>query len=163
MSVAVYPGTFDPLTKGHLDVIERGAKIFEKLIVTVGINTSKTPMFSTQERISMIQKHVHHLRNVEVSCFSSLVVDYAKKVGATAILRGIRTFSDFEYEFQMALMNRNMAKELETVFVMTSMEYSFISSRLIKEILSLGGDISQFVPPLVEEAMRAKIGEIAGQ
>lgn len=155
--IALYPGTFDPVTKGHLDLIERGSLLFKKLIVSVGINSSKSPMFNTAERIELIQKLVVNFPNVEVDSFDGLVVEHAEKVGAKTILRGIRTFSDFEYEFQMALTNRAIAKEVETVFVMPSLAYSFISSKLTREILSLGGDISKFVPPLVEEAMREKI------
>ncbi|RME76719.1 MAG: pantetheine-phosphate adenylyltransferase [Planctomycetota bacterium] len=158
--IAIYPGTFDPITKGHLDLIQRGSRLFEKLIVSVGINTSKKPMFNTEERIQLIQNLVHDIPNVEVVSFEGLVVDHAHSVGAKAILRGIRTFSDFEYEFQMALTNRSISTDIETVFVMPSLAYSFISSHLIKEILLLGGNISQFVPPSVESAMREKLKQV---
>ena len=155
--IVVYPGTFDPITKGHLDIIERGCRLFEKLVVSVGVNTAKVPMFSCEERVQLIKELTKPYPNVEVTSFQGLVVEHAKKVGAQAILRGIRTFSDFEYEFQMALTNREIGSSIETIFILPRLEYSFISSHLIKEILSFGGDISPFVPPLVEKAMREKI------
>lgn len=153
---AIYPGTFDPVTNGHLDVIKRGSLIFDVLVVSVGCNPLKDALFSVKERMEMIQEHVQDLKNVEVDSFDGMLVDYLKKQKTNIILRGIRTVSDFEYEFQRALTNRVLNKEVETVFVMTSEQYSFLNSTLIKEAVSLGGSVSQFVPPEVERRLIEK-------
>lgn len=157
MTKAIYPGTFDPLTYGHLDLIERGSRVFDELIVAIGENPFKTPLFTVAERKQMIQKHTHHLKNVKVDAFKGMLVDYVQGQHAKIILRGIRTVSDFEEEFQRALTNRVLNNDLETVFVMTSEQYSFLNSRLIKEAASLGGDVSKFVPPEVKKQLIAKL------
>ncbi|HHT9154249.1 MAG TPA: pantetheine-phosphate adenylyltransferase [Candidatus Tripitaka sp. YC43] len=157
MTKAIYPGTFDPLTYGHLDLIERGSKVFDELIVAIGENPFKTPLFTVAERRQMIQKHTQHLKNVKVDAFKGMLVDYVQGQHANIILRGIRTVSDFEEEFQRALTNRVLRNDLETVFVMTSEQYSFLNSRLIKEAASLGGDVSKFVPPEVKKQLIAKL------
>lgn len=163
MKKAVYPGMFDPVTNGHLDVIKRGSVIFDKLVVSVGCNPLKEALFSVEDRMEMILNHVRDLKNVEVDCFSGMLVDYLKKQKTNIILRGIRTVSDFEYEFQRALTNRVLNRQVETVFVMTSEQYSFLNSTLIKEAVSLGGSISQFVPPDVEKRLKAKFKHIYGK
>ncbi|OHB86433.1 MAG: pantetheine-phosphate adenylyltransferase [Planctomycetes bacterium RIFCSPHIGHO2_02_FULL_38_41] len=163
MKKAVYPGMFDPVTNGHLDVIKRGSVIFEKLVVSVGCNPLKEPLFSVEDRMEMILNHVRDLKNVEVDCFSGMLVDYLKKQKTNIILRGIRTVSDFEYEFQRALTNRVLNREVETVFVMTSEQYSFLNSTLIKEAVSLGGNVSQFVPPDVERRLKEKFKHVYGK
>ena len=165
--IAVYPGSFDPVTPGHIDIMRRGAALFDRLIVAVATNPAKQPLFEQEERISMIRDATREMPNVEVDGFSGLIVDFARLRGARAILRGVRTFSDFEYELQMALTNRTVLPEVETVFVMTSVEWSFVSSRLIKEVASLGGDVSSMLTPEVlprlEEAIRRrKAGERDG-
>ncbi len=153
MRTAVYPGSFDPITFGHLDIIERGSKTFDKLIVAVATNSEKKTIFSAEERRDMIAEVTGHLSNVEIDEFAGLTVDYVRNVRSCVILRGIRTISDFEYEFQMALTNRTFAPDIETVFVMSSEKYSFLSSRLIKETVRLGGDASAFVPAAVHERL----------
>ncbi len=163
MKKAVYPGTFDPVTNGHLDVIKRGSIIFDKLIVSIGRNPLKDAMFSVKERMEMIWEHVKDLKNVDVDCFDGMLVDYLKKQKTNIILRGIRTVSDFEYEFQRALTNRVLNREVETVFVMTSEQYSFLNSTLIKEVVSLGGSVNQFVPPDVEKRLIRKFKHIYGK
>jgi pantetheine-phosphate adenylyltransferase len=156
MSIAVYPGSFDPITNGHLDVIRRGAKVFDRLIVSVADNPAKQSLFTKEERVDMIKEVTKSFRNAEVDSFDGLVVDYVRRKKASVILRGIRTISDFEYEYQMALTNRTFAPDIETVFVMTHEEYSFVSSRLIKEAVSMGGDVSSFVPKDVEAKLKKK-------
>jgi pantetheine-phosphate adenylyltransferase len=155
---AVYPGSFDPLTNGHLDLIERGSKIFSKLIVAVTDNPHKTLLFSPQERLEMIRETISYLDNVDVDHFSGLLVDYCTNIGGRVILRGLRAVSDFEYEFQMALMNRRLCESVETIFMMPHETYSYLSSRLVEEICMLGGDISGLVPPHVEVRLKAKLG-----
>ena len=156
MSKAIYPGSFDPITNGHLDVIKRGAKIFDDLIVAVTDNPAKSTLFTKQERVEMIKEVVKSYRDVEVDSFDGLLVDYVKRKKANVILRGIRSVSDFEYEYQMALTNRTFAGDIETVFVMTHEEFSFISSKLIKEAASLGGNIGTFVPKEIEKYIKRK-------
>ena len=154
---AVYPGSFDPITHGHLDVIERGSKLFDKLIIAVSVNPSKTYLFEPEERKTMIDKLVEKLPNVEVIISDELIVNLARRLGAQFLLRGIRTFSDFEYEFQMALTNRSLAPEIETVFVMPSEDYSFLSSSMVKQAVALGGDLSRFVPDNVLSCLKRKL------
>lgn len=156
MKKAVYPGTFDPVTYGHLDVIKRGSKIFDELIVTVGHNPLKNPIFTVEERMEMLSENTSEIQNTKVDCFEGILTDYMEKMQTNIILRGIRTVSDFEYEFQRALTNRVLKTDIETVFIMTSQEYSFLNSSLIKEVVSLGGDISKFVPSDVEKLLRQK-------
>ena len=161
LATAIYPGTFDPITYGHLDVIERGAKIFERLIVAVAMNIEKKPLFGDNERIEMIREAVAEraLTNVEVIAFRGMIVDFVRASGSRAILRGIRTLSDWESEFQMALTNRELAPDVETVFVMASLQYSYISSRLIREVAALNGDIEKFVPRGAARRLRDKKGK----
>jgi len=155
--IAIYPGSFDPLTNGHLDLIERGAKIFDELIVAILRNPEKEPLFSLEERLEMIQAMTRERENVRVDSFDGLMVDYALKVGATAVLRGIRAISDYEYELQMALMNRKLEPRLETVFMMPAETYSYLSSRLVREVATLGGSVRGLVPELVEQKLREKL------
>lgn len=154
--VAIYPGSFDPLTNGHLDLISRSCRLFDRLIVAILQNTEKKALFAIEERIEMIREAATGVSNFEVDSFEGLLVDYAARRGANAILRGIRAISDYEIELQMALINRRMRPETETVFLMAREEYSFISSRMIKEIVTLGGDVSSFVPAAVANRLRAK-------
>ena len=157
---AVYPGTFDPPTNGHLDVIERGARLFSHLIVGVANNPEKGPLFSVEERLTMLRRLTAGFANVEIAAFSGLTVEFCRKRGAKVILRGIRTFSDFEYEFQMALTNRSLASEIETLFVMPSETYSYLSSSMVKEAVALGGDLSRFVPETVLDCLVRKYGRM---
>ncbi len=155
--VGVYPGSFDPITNGHLDLIQRGARITDRLIVAVLRNEQKEPLFSVEERLEMLAEVVRGMPNVELDSFDGLLVDYAYQKGASVILRGIRAISDYEYELQMALMNRRLAPGIETVFMMAGEAYSFISSRIVKEVISLGGNITDLVPPPVEARLRQRI------
>jgi pantetheine-phosphate adenylyltransferase len=155
---AIYPGSFDPITNGHLDLIERGCYLFDKLIVAILRNESKQPLFSVEERIEMLREVVGVYPNVAVDSFDGLLVDYAARNGATVLLRGIRAISDYEYELQMALMNRRLRPDIETVFMMASEAHSFISSRLVKEVFGLGGNIVGLVPPPVEVMLRKRFG-----
>ncbi|MGR3293455.1 MAG: pantetheine-phosphate adenylyltransferase [Candidatus Scalindua sp.] len=157
MKKAVYPGTFDPVTYGHLDVIKRGSKIFDELVVAVGHNPFKKPIFTVKERMEMLSKNTREIQNTKVDCFEGMLTDYMEEMQTNIILRGIRTVSDFDYEFQRALTNRVLKADIETVFIMTSQEYSFLNSSLIKEAASLGGDISKFVPSDVEKLLRQKL------
>jgi pantetheine-phosphate adenylyltransferase len=157
--IAIYPGSFDPITNGHLDLIERGSRMFDKLIVSILRNDSKQPLFSVEERTEMLLEVVSVYPNIEVDSFHGLLVDHAAAHGATVLLRGIRAISDYEYELQMALMNRRLRPGIETVFMMANEAYSFISSRLVKEVFGLGGDISGLVPPSVEERLRRRMRE----
>jgi pantetheine-phosphate adenylyltransferase len=154
---ALYPGTFDPPTNGHVDLIQRGVKLFDHLIVAVLNNPGKNPLFSVEERIEMLQESTSTLTNVSVAAFDGLMVDFARQQGASAVLRGIRAISDYEYEFQMALMNRRLAPEIETVFLQPAGRYSFVSSRMLKEVFSFGGDVSGLVPPNVLRRLRGRI------
>jgi pantetheine-phosphate adenylyltransferase len=153
---AVYPGSFDPLTNGHLDLIERGLRIFDELIVAVVTNPAKTALFTDPERVEMIREATRSLGHIEIMVFEGLLVDFVTKVGARAIIRGLRAVSDFEYEFQMALMNRKLREEVETVFLMPHEAYSYISSRLIKEVAGYGGSVTGLVPPGVEKRLATK-------
>ena len=154
--VAVYPGSFDPLTNGHVDIIQRGARLFDRIIVSILVNAGKAPLFSVDER----RRHIHDVfagePNVEVDTFDGLLVDYVARRGAQVIVRGLRAVSDFEFEFQMALMNRRLNDRIETVFMMPAEQYTYISSRLIKEVFALGGRVNGLVPELVEERLREK-------
>jgi len=154
---AIYPGSFDPPTNGHLDLVERGSKIFDELIVAVLRNSEKTPLFSIGERRRMLEDLTAGFKNVRVDVFDGLTVHYASRVKASAMLRGIRALSDYEYELQMALMNRKLRPELETVLMMPAEKYSYLSSRLVREVARLGGDISKLVPELVEQRLREKL------
>jgi pantetheine-phosphate adenylyltransferase len=159
MSVkALFPGTFDPPTNGHVDLIQRGSNLFEHLTVAVLNNPGKNPLFSVVERVEMLKEVTATLANVSVATFDGLTVEFARRQGAAAILRGIRAISDYEYEFQMALMNRRLAPEIETVFLQPAGRYSFISSRMLKEVFSFGGDVTGLVPPNVLKRLRGRIG-----
>lgn len=158
-TVAIYPGSFDPVTNGHLDLIERASKLFGRLVVAILLNPEKDgPFFPVPERVEMLKEVVGHLPNVEVDTFKGLLVDYARRKDARVIVRGIRAVSDYEYELQMALMNRQLAPNLETVFMLPAQTYSYLSSRLVREVASLGGSIKELVPPVVEARIRAKVG-----
>ncbi len=154
--VAVYPGSFDPITNGHLDLIQRCAPLVDKLVVSVLRNAHKHPLFTLEERVAMLRSVASPFTNVEVDCFDGLLVDYARQKQAKLLLRGIRAISDYEYELQMALMNRRLAPEIETMFMMAGEAYSFISSKLVKEVIGLGGNISGLVPPSVEEKLKQR-------
>ncbi|MFN0164923.1 MAG: pantetheine-phosphate adenylyltransferase [Bryobacteraceae bacterium] len=156
-AVAIYPGTFDPITNGHLDLIARGARLFDRLTVAVLKNDSKQPLFSVEDRVAMLGEAVQGFANVEVGFFDGLLVHYAAQKGASVILRGIRAISDYEYELQMALMNRRLHPEIETVFLMAGEAYSFVSAKMVKEVFSLGGNISGLVPPFVEARLRDRV------
>jgi pantetheine-phosphate adenylyltransferase len=156
MRRAVYPGSFDPVTNGHLDVIERASRLYDEVIVAVAHNESKTGLFSFEERMALLQEVVAHHPNVRITQFSGLLVDYARQVQAQVIIRGLRAVSDFEYEFQMALMNRKLEGGVETMFLMPKEEYTYLSSRLVKEIARLGGNIDVFVPDSIARALREK-------
>ncbi len=153
---AIYPGTFDPITNGHIDLVQRAAKMFDHVIVAIATSSKKNPKFSLKERIDMAEKVLSDSTNVSVKGFQELLVDFAKQENARILIRGLRAISDFEYEFQLASMNRNLAPDIESLFLMPADEYSFISSSLVKEVASLGGDISDFVHPLVNEALKTK-------
>jgi pantetheine-phosphate adenylyltransferase len=157
MRTAIYPGSFDPLTNGHLDVIERATKLFDRVVVAVAVNESKKPLFTLKERVELARRSVKHLKTVEVDSFDNLLVDYVQSRGARAIVRGLRAVSDFEFEFQLALMNRKLNEQVETIFMMPKDTYTFLSSRIVKEIARLGGDVRAFVPAHVEKALKAKL------
>ena len=154
--IAVYPGTFDPITNGHLDIIERGLKLFDGLIVAIAESPAKEPLFDVDERVNMAKEAVKKYKNVKVESFNCLLIDYLRKKNANIILRGLRVISDFEYEFQMALTNRKLAPDIETVFMMTAEGYSYLSSRFIKEIARLGGRFDCFVPPNVAKMLKER-------
>ncbi|WP_010171858.1 pantetheine-phosphate adenylyltransferase [Bacillus coahuilensis] len=157
--IAVCPGSFDPLTYGHLDIITRGAKVFNEIRVVVLNNSSKNPLFTAAERVELIKEATKHLPNVQVDTFSGLLIDYAKRVGASAIIRGLRAVSDFEYEMQITSMNRVLDENIETFFIMTNNQYSFLSSSIVKEVAKYKGDISELVPQIVEEKLKEKFME----
>ena len=150
MKIAIYPGSFDPITNGHLDIIERSSRIFDKVIVSVLHNSAKRPAFTAEERVDFIKSATAHLKNVETDYFDGLLVDYAKEKSATTIVKGLRAVSDFEYEMQMALMNRRQNPEIETLFLISSSEYSFLSSSIVKEVAHLGGNLDGFVPECIK-------------
>jgi pantetheine-phosphate adenylyltransferase len=156
-ATAIYPGSFDPVTNGHLDLIARGARIFDRLVVAVLQNLDKAPLFSAQERAEMLREVTREWSNVEVDLFDGLLVDYVRRRNAHVILRGIRAISDYEYELQMALMNRRLEATVETVFMMPAERYSYVSSRLVREVAQLGGPIEGLVPPLVVERLKSKV------
>lgn len=158
MAKAVYAGTFDPVTFGHLDIISRGAEVFEQLVVTTTDNINKQPLFPLEERLAMLREVLDSRPGIEVRPFSGLLVDFAKECGAQVLLRGLRAAADFDYEFEMGLMNRELAPQIETVFFLTRPQYMFVSSQLIKEIAMKGGDVSPFVPPVVQDAIIHKLG-----
>lgn len=159
---AIYPGTFDPLTNGHLDLIARGSKIFDHLIVAILNNSEKQPLFPVRERVEMIVDATREFGNVSVGTFDGLLVEFARQQQAQALLRGIRAISDYEYEFQMALMNRRLAPQLETVFMMPAEKYSYVSSRLIREVFRLGGSVEGLVPPSVVERLQSRVSVDTG-
>jgi pantetheine-phosphate adenylyltransferase len=156
MRTAIYPGSFDPLTNGHLDVIQRAVKLFDRVIVAVATNESKKPLFTLRERLELVRKSVKHIPHVEIDSFDTLLMDYATKCKAVAVVRGLRAVSDFEFEFQLALMNRKLNGQIETIFMMPKDTYTFLSSRIVKEIARLGGNVSEFVPVPVRQALAKK-------
>ncbi|MCI6637871.1 MAG: pantetheine-phosphate adenylyltransferase [Bilifractor sp.] len=160
MVIAVYPGTFDPVTYGHLDIITRASKLYDKLIIGVLHNSAKTPLFSSKERVNILKKATSGIPNVEVQAFEGLSVDFAKQCHAGVIVRGLRLITDFEYELQMAQTNRKLAPDVDTTFLYTALQYSYLSSTTVKEVASFGGDISEFVPPFVAEEIHRKLGDI---
>ena len=157
MRTAIYPGSFDPLTNGHLDVLQRATKLFDRVIVAIALNDSKNPLFSLEERLALMKPAIAPMKNVRADIFDGLLVEYAAKQKAQAIVRGLRAVSDFEFEFQMALMNRKLSENLETIFMMPRETYTFLSSRMVKEIARLGGDVSPFVPRHVAVALAKKL------
>ncbi len=157
MKIAICPGSFDPATNGHIDIIERSAKLFDKVIVAVLNNPSKTPLFSVEERVEILKKTCSSIENLEIDSFSGLLIEYAKSKNANAIVKGLRAVSDFEYELQMALMNKKLNPEIETVFMMTSSKYSYLSSSLVKEVARLGGCIRGLLPEMIENEIYKKI------
>ena len=154
--IALYPGTFDPITNGHIDLVKRAANLFDEVIVAIASSQSKKPRFTLEERIDLAEKVMSDCPNVTIKGFDILLVDFAKEHNATVLIRGLRAISDFEYEFQLASMNRNLAPDIESLFLMPADEYSFISSSLVKEVSSLGGDVTDFVHPLVDQALKSK-------
>ena len=156
MRKVLYPGTFDPVTYGHIDIIQRACDLFDKIVVTVAINPTKTPLFSIQERIEFIIESMKKYPQVSVDSFDGLVVEHAKNIGAIGIIRGLRAMSDFEYEFQMALMNRKLAKDINTVFLMPHEKYTYLNSSIIRNLASLNSDVSDFVPEIVQNALKQK-------
>ncbi|MDH7568067.1 MAG: pantetheine-phosphate adenylyltransferase [Armatimonadota bacterium] len=153
---AIYPGTFDPVTNGHLDVIERAAAVFGEVVVAVAVNPDKSPTFSLEERVAMVRESCRHLPNVQVASIPGLLVDFAREIGAKVIVKGLRAVSDFEFEFQMAQANRKLNPEVETVFLTTASQYSFLSSSMVKQIAELGGDVSEFLPEPVQQRFRER-------
>ncbi len=158
--IAVYPGTFDPPTNGHIDIIKRGLKLFDKVIVAILHNSSKQPLFTAGERMDMLKKSLSEFPNVEIDSFNGLLVDYGVMKNATAILRGMRVVSDFEFEFQLAMMNRKLNRNIQTVFLMTGLKWIFISSSIVKEAAQFGGDVSGMVPAVVDLKLKEKLGNI---
>jgi pantetheine-phosphate adenylyltransferase len=155
-TLAIYPGSFDPLTNGHVDIIQRGSRLFDRIVVAILVNVEKSPLFTVDERVDVAREVFKGNPNVEVDTFDGLLVDYARRKGAGVIVRGLRAISDFEYEMQMALMNRHLNPEVETVFMMPAEPYTYVSSRLVKEVAALGGSVTNLVPGLVEDRLRKK-------
>jgi pantetheine-phosphate adenylyltransferase len=160
--VAVYPGTFDPITNGHIDLIKRALEFVDELIIAILVNSEKKPLFSVKERIGLMKEVLPQSKRIRIDQFDGLLVDYASKVGAQIILRGLRAVSDFDYEFQMALMNRRLEPQIETVFLVPAEQYTYVSSKLVKEITSLGGTVTGLVPPQVEKRMKEKFHRMKG-
>jgi pantetheine-phosphate adenylyltransferase len=156
MKIAIYPGTFDPVTNGHVDILERALNLFDKVIITIARNTAKNPLFTEEERITLLRQVTNHYKNVEVDSFNGLLVEYVQKRRAIAVVRGLRAMTDFEYELQMALMNRKLDEKMETVFMMPNEKYTYLSSNFVREIAKLGGDVSKFVPAVVLKALQQK-------
>jgi pantetheine-phosphate adenylyltransferase len=156
MKIAIYPGTFDPITNGHIDILERALNLFDKVIIAVAQNTAKNPLFTEEERITLLRQVTKRYKNVEVGSFNGLLVDYVQKQNAIAVVRGLRAMTDFEYELQMALMNRKLDEKMETVFMMPNEKYTYLSSNFVREIARLGGEVSKFVPPVVLKALQKK-------
>jgi len=156
---AVCAGTFDPITMGHLDVIERASRIFPRVVIAVATNSGKNPLFSLDDRIALVRESTAHLKGIEIESFSGLLVDFAEAVKVRVIVRGLRAFSDFEYEFQMALTNRKLKPKIETIFLMPKQDYSYVSSSNVREVDQLGGDTTQFVPPPVQRALQGRFGQ----
>jgi pantetheine-phosphate adenylyltransferase len=163
MRTAIYPGSFDPFTNGHLDVVQRAARLFDRVIVAVAMDAGKSPLFTLEERRTMVEQSIGQIPNVEADAFDGLLVDYVHRCSAQAVLRGLRAISDFEFEFQMALMNRKLNEEFETIFMMPKDTYTFLSSRIVKEIARLGGNVSPFVPPHVQAALTARLAIATAQ
>lgn len=163
MRTAIYPGSFDPFTNGHLDVVQRASRLFDRVIVAVAMNAGKSPLFTLDERRAMVEQSIGQISNVEADAFDGLLVDYVHRCSAQAVLRGLRAISDFEFEFQMALMNRKLNEEFETIFMMPKDTYTFLSSRIVKEIARLGGNVSPFVPPHVQAALAARLATVKTQ
>ncbi len=159
MRKVLYPGTFDPVTNGHIDIIKRASELFDEVIVTVAINPGKTPLFTVHERVTMLQESLNDFKNIKVDSFDGLVVEHAHEVGAVGIIRGLRAVSDFEYEFQMALMNRKLASDLTTVFLMPHEKYTYLNSSIIRNLASLKSDVSDFVPEVVLKALNKKFSK----
>lgn len=159
MRTAIYPGSFDPIHNGHLDVIARAARLCERVVVAVAVNRAKTGLFPMDERVALVREASAHIPGVEVRSFEGLLVDFVRAEGGDAVIRGLRAVSDFEYEFQMALMNRRLDENFETIFLMPSQEHIYLSSRIVKEVAALGGEIAGFVPPSVREALARRLGE----
>jgi len=156
MRKVLYPGTFDPVTNGHIDIIKRAGELFVGVAITVAINPGKTPLFTVEERVDMLHKSLADLDNITIDSFDGLIVDHAHEVGAVGILRGLRALSDFEYEFQMALMNRKLADDLTTIFLMPNEKYTYLNSSIVRNLASLNSDVSEFVPPAVVEKLKLK-------
>lgn len=163
MRTVIYPGSFDPLTNGHLDLVHRAAKLFDQVIVAVAGNEGKGPLFSIEQRLDLVRQSIKGLENVSAEAFEGLLVEYVEQRGGQAVIRGLRAVSDFEFEFQLALMNRKLNERVETIFMMPKDTYTFLSSRIVKEIARLGGDVSAFVPPQVVTMLRKKLGVTSSQ
>lgn len=159
MSIAIYPGSFDPVTNGHIDIIERTAKIFDKVVVAILVNSSKKPTFTVEEKLDMLKKATSHIENIEIEFFDGLLVNYVRKKGANVIVKGLRAISDFEYEFQMAMVNKSVAPDIETLFMMTNNKYSYLSSSIVKELGSLDADLDDLVPEIIKNDIIKKLGK----
>jgi len=157
--IAIYPGTFDPITMGHLDILQRASKLFDKVIITLAINSNKTPLFSKEERLDFIRDAVKNMPNVTVDSFEGMLIKFAEKMGASAVIRGLRAISDFEFEFQLALMNRKQNQEITTVFLMPHEKYTYLNSTIIREVARFGGDVSSFITPYVAEKLKSKFSK----